>query len=58
MFNSQVKMVAEFILHKRRPYKILMLNLHNFLSGTAIPSTFTKKIWNYLLYRKEQYEIF
>ena len=58
MFNSQVKTVAEFILEKGNPYKMLAPNLYNFISGTAIPSTATNKILNCYLHEKESNEIF
>ena len=57
-FNSLVKTVAEFILNKGNPYKMLVPNLYNFASGTAIPSTATNNILNCYLQGKEQYEIF
>ena len=31
MLNSHVKTVAEFILQKSSPYKIIVTNLHNFV---------------------------
>ena len=58
MFNSLVKTVAEFILNKGNPYKMLVRNLYNFVSGTAIPSTATNNILNCYLQGKAQYEIF
>ena len=58
MFNSLVKTVAEFILNKENPYKMLVPNLYNFVLGTAIPSTATNNILNCYLQGKEQYEIF
>ena len=73
MFNSLVKTVAEFILNKenpykmlvpnlykslQNPYKMLVPNLYNFVSGTAIPSTATNNTLNCYLQGKEQYEIF
>ena len=57
-FNSLVKTVAEFILNKGNPCKMLVPNLYNFASGTAIPSTATSNILNCYLQGKEQYEIF
>ena len=58
MFNSLVKTVAEFILNKENPYKMLVPNLYNFVLGTAIPSTATNNTLNCYLQGKEQYEIF
>ena len=58
MFNSQVTMVAEFILEKENPYKMLAPNLYSFASGTIIPSTATNKILHCYLHGKEQYELF
>ena len=58
MFNSQVKMVAEFILEKGNSYKMLAPKLYNFASGTTIPSTATNMILNCYLPGKEQCEIF
>ena len=57
MFNSQVKTVAEFILEKGNPYKMLALNLYNFVVGTTIPSTATNKILSCYIHGKDQYEI-
>ena len=57
-FNSLVKTVAEFILNKGNPYKMLVPNLYNFVLGTAIPSTATNNTLNCYLQGKEQYEIF
>ena len=58
MFNSQVKTVAEFILEKGNPYKMLAPNLYNFASGTTIPLTATNKILHCYLHGKEQTESF
>ena len=58
MFNSQVKTVAEFLLQKRNPYKILVPNLHNFVAGTTIPSTFTKRTLNCYYTEKSNIGIF
>ena len=58
MFDSQVKTVAEFILQKRSPYKILVPNLHDFVAGTTIPSTFTKKTLNCYYTKKSNMEFF
>ena len=58
MLNSEIKMFAEFILQKRSPYKILVTNLHNFVSGTTIPSTFTKKTLNFYYTEKSNMKFF
>ena len=58
MFNSQVKTVAEFILEKGNPYKMLALNLYNFVLGTTIPSAATNKVLSCYIHGKEQHEIF
>ena len=58
MFNSQVETVAEFLLKKGNPYKMLAPNLYNFVSGTTVSLTVTKKILTSYLHGEEQYEIF
>lgn len=58
MFSSYLKTVAEFISKKGNPYKMLTPNLHNFIPGTSVPSSDTKKVLNCYLHGKEQYGIF
>ena len=38
MFIGQLKTVGEFISKEGNPRKMLAPNIHNFISGTTIPS--------------------